>query len=269
MENQVQIFKNEELNLAVRVINNEDGSISVNAEDTAKGFGWTQTEIKNQKEYTTIKWSRINKFCKDLGFDHKCTKDDYIPESLFYRLGMKANNEKAQKYQSWLADDVIPNIRKHGAYMTNDTLEKALTNPDFIIKLATQLKEEQTKRKIAEEKNVILDGENKTLTADVLSWADDKIVNALIRKYGASLKEGKMGFSKAWINFKKELLYKYSININSRLTHYLNETGNKTKPKTLSVIRNKEEMTQCVKTAIALCKDNNVDVQDIIGKYIA
>lgn len=43
-------------------------------------------------------------------------KDDYIPESLFYRLGMKASNATAEKFQNWLALDVIPSIRKTGSY---------------------------------------------------------------------------------------------------------------------------------------------------------
>lgn len=49
-------------------------------------------------------------------------------------------------------DEVLPSIRKHGAYMTEQTIEKALTSPDFLIKLATQLKLEQEARKLAEQK---------------------------------------------------------------------------------------------------------------------
>lgn len=49
-------------------------------------------------------------------FAHKWAKDDYIPESLFYRLGMKASNPAAEKFQNWLALDVIPSIRKTGSY---------------------------------------------------------------------------------------------------------------------------------------------------------
>lgn len=43
-------------------------------------------------------------------------KDDYIPEALFYLLGMKANNERAQEFQRWIAVDVLPEIRKNGVY---------------------------------------------------------------------------------------------------------------------------------------------------------
>jgi len=116
----LQIFKNEQLNLQVRTIQNEDGSISVNAEDTAIGFGWSFIENKNGKEYTSIRWNTINGYCKDLGFCKKLQKDDFIPESLFYMLGMKASNKIAQDFQKWLAVDVIPSIRKTGSYQTNN-----------------------------------------------------------------------------------------------------------------------------------------------------
>nr|WP_288868592.1 ORF6C domain-containing protein [uncultured Blautia sp.] len=114
--NEVKIFENAELDLQVRTILNPDGSISVSAEDTAIGFGWTKTEKKNGKEYTSVRWERMSGFSAECGFDHSWSKDDYIPESLFYLLGMKANNERAQKYQRWLAMEVIPSLRKTGTY---------------------------------------------------------------------------------------------------------------------------------------------------------
>lgn len=116
MSKELQIFSNSELGVEVRVITNEDGSISINAEDTAIGFGFTTVANSGN---VVIRWARLNQYCKDLGFNHECTKGDYIPESLFYMLGMKASNETARKYQRWLAMDVIPSIRKTGAYSTN------------------------------------------------------------------------------------------------------------------------------------------------------
>lgn len=115
-KNEVKVFDNVELNLKVRTILNPDGSISVNAEDTAIGFGWTQTQVKNGKEYTSIRWETLNGYCKDLGFPNKLGKDDYIPESLFYMLGFKAGNDRALKYQQWLAVEVLPSLRKTGSY---------------------------------------------------------------------------------------------------------------------------------------------------------
>lgn len=148
----VEIFNNEELNLRARAFLNPDGSISINAEDTAIGFGWIQTQAKRGKEYTSVRWERMNGFSAECGFPHKWGKDDYIPESLFYMLGFKAENERAVKYQQWLAIEVLPSIRKHGAYMTNEVIERTLTDPDYLIQLATALKEERQARKLAEEK---------------------------------------------------------------------------------------------------------------------
>ncbi len=114
MNNNVVTFDNNNLNLKVRAILNVDGSISINAEDTAIGFGWT--EQKNNKEY--VRWRTINNYLNELGFSQVVAKDDYIPESLFYMLGMKANNAIALEFQKWLAIDVLPSIRQTGTYST-------------------------------------------------------------------------------------------------------------------------------------------------------
>ncbi|NFO40807.1 hypothetical protein FDB42_12010 [Clostridium botulinum] len=108
----IQIFNNENLKLKVRTIKNGDGSISINAEDTAIGFGWY--EEKAGKIYP--RWRTINGYIKEFGFSQDVAKDDYIPESLFYMLGMKANNKVAQDFQKWLATEVIPSVRKTGSY---------------------------------------------------------------------------------------------------------------------------------------------------------
>ena len=112
MSKEMQSFKNEKLSLQMRTIQNEDGSICVNAEDTAKGFGWIQN--KNGKEY--VRWETINAFLNEFGFSQEVGKDDYIPESIFYMLGMKASNKVAKEFQKWLAVDVIPSIRRTGGY---------------------------------------------------------------------------------------------------------------------------------------------------------
>lgn len=122
--NEIKIFENNELGFRVRTLLNPDGSISVNAEDTAIGYGWTQTQVKNGKQYTSIRWETLNGYCKDLGFPNKLGKDDYIPESLFYMLGFKAENDRALKYQQWLAMEVLPSLRRTGSYKMPKRKEK-------------------------------------------------------------------------------------------------------------------------------------------------
>lgn len=79
------------------------------------------------------------------------TGENFLTESGVYKLIFKSKKKEAEKFQDWVTDEVLPSIRKHGAYMTENTLEKALASPDFLIQLATNLKEEQEKRKLLEE----------------------------------------------------------------------------------------------------------------------
>ena len=76
----------------------------------------------------------------------------FINEQNLYKVIMRSDKPQAEPFQDWVCGEVLPSIRKHGAYMTNDTLEKALASPDFLIQLATNLKEEQQMRIEAERK---------------------------------------------------------------------------------------------------------------------
>lgn len=73
-----------------------------------------------------------------------------INEYGLYSLVLASRKPEAKRFKRWVTHEVIPSIRKHGTYMTPDTIEKVLTDPDTIIKIATQLKEEQAKRMAAE-----------------------------------------------------------------------------------------------------------------------
>lgn len=75
-----------------------------------------------------------------------------ISEPGLYRLVMRSRKPEAKEFQRWVTHEVLPSIRKHGAYMTQQTLDKALTSPDFLTQLATKLKEEQEKVKELEPK---------------------------------------------------------------------------------------------------------------------
>lgn len=75
-----------------------------------------------------------------------------INESGLYSLVLSSKLPSAKKFKHWVTSEVLPTIRRHGAYMTAEALEKAITSPDFLIKLATNLKEEKEKRLEAERK---------------------------------------------------------------------------------------------------------------------
>ena len=69
-------------------------------------------------------------------------KRKYINEGNVYRLIMKSKLPSAQRFEKWVMEEVLPNIRKHGAYMNEDVINQTLENPDFLIELAMKLKEE-------------------------------------------------------------------------------------------------------------------------------
>lgn len=74
----------------------ENDVVMLKLEHVARGLGFTQTQNKNGKEYVSIRWETINRYCADSGFPRKLGKDDFIPEPVFYILAMKADNAVAR-----------------------------------------------------------------------------------------------------------------------------------------------------------------------------
>lgn len=137
----------------------KDGTVYLKLESVARGLGFTQE--KNGVEY--VRWDRLGNYLREIGFP-TCGENDFIPENIFYRLAMKARNETAEKFQALVADEIIPSIRKHGIYATDNVIDEILNNPDFGIELLTRLKEERKARLEAERKNAILTHVTKTYT---------------------------------------------------------------------------------------------------------
>ena len=104
----------------------------------------------------------------------KTISKNFIPEGDLYRLIARSKLPAAEKFEHWVFDEVLPSIRKHGAYMNEDTLEKALTSPDFLIQLATKLKTEQTARIEAETKLTL--AQPKVLFADSVAASQQSIL---------------------------------------------------------------------------------------------
>ena len=89
----------------------------------------------------------------DLGMDIPNRGMTIINESGLYNVILRSDKPEAKKFKRWVTHEVLPTIRRHGAYMTDKALEEALTSPDFLIKLATQLKDERDKRIAVEAKS--------------------------------------------------------------------------------------------------------------------
>ncbi|WP_242248903.1 phage antirepressor KilAC domain-containing protein [Bacillus cereus group sp. BfR-BA-01523] len=134
--NQLTKFKNEIFEVSAKF---ENGEVLFDLEQVAKSLGIV--DIKNGRKY--VRWNRVNSYLPKNS--PQVAKGDLIPEPLVYKLAFKASNEVAEAFQDWLAIEVLPSIRKHGAYMTDQVLEQAVTNPDFAIGLLTKLKEEKEK----------------------------------------------------------------------------------------------------------------------------
>lgn len=188
-ETQIETFSNTDLKINVRAIKFEDGTIGINAEDAAKGFGFTQ--IKNGKEY--VRLERLNGYLKEFGFSPQVEKEDYIPESLFYMLGMKANNKTAQDFQKWLAMVVIPSIRQTGGYIPHN---EEISDEEIMaraLQIANKTIEKKNKElKLAEEENLKLAGiiENQKprleYLDEILSCDDALLVTSIAFDYGLS-----------------------------------------------------------------------------------
>ena len=185
--NDLQIFKNEKLGLQIRCILNEDGSISMNAEDTAIGFGWVDKSKFATSGETYVRWARMNGFLKDFGFSPQVGKNDYIPESLFYMLGMKAENEVAREFQKWLAVDVIPTLRKEGSYSMHkkSPAEMLLAQAQFMVELEQKQNEMQQD---IEKVNQRVDGIRDVVALNALSWREDakKLIVKIAQVWGGN-----------------------------------------------------------------------------------
>ena len=127
-------------------------------------------------------------------------------------------------------------------------------------KKLTEIEVEEAKKPLIE-KNDTLNTENDLLAQKNIEWADRPLINSIIRAYAASIGGN---FGKAWNDFKKELLYKHSINLNSRITNYLNTSGKKTKPKTLDMLDD-SELSSAISTAVSLCRENEVDIDYLLN----
>lgn len=116
---------------------NHDEQIWFAAPDVTKALKLTNTTVALK----SLDGDEVTKF--NLG--GLSGETNFISEPGLYKLVGASHKPAAKRFNRWVTHEVLPSIRKHGAYMTPETIEKTLTNPDFIIQLATQLKDEQAK----------------------------------------------------------------------------------------------------------------------------
>lgn len=155
--NEVQIFNNEEFGqVRTLVINGEPWFVG---KDVAEILGYSNTR-KALADHVDEEDKGVTK-CDTLGGVQDLT---VINESGLYGLILSSKMPNAKKFKHWVTSEVLPAIRKHGIYATDNVIDNILNNPDFGIQLLTKLKEERTARVEAERRNAILMHVNKTYT---------------------------------------------------------------------------------------------------------
>ena len=138
MTNEIQVFSNQEFG-SIRTIEIDDIIYFV-GKDVCEVLGYT-----NPSKALTDHVDEYDKLNNDSLLSLGQRGGWLITESGLYSLVLSSKLPNAKKFKRWVTSEILPTIRKHGAYMTEETLEKALTSPDFLIQLATKLKEEKEK----------------------------------------------------------------------------------------------------------------------------
>lgn len=197
--NKLMIFDNPEFG-EIRTIE-EDGKVLFCGSDVAKALGY-----KNPTK-------AIADHCK--GTVERRTNDSlgrqqnmkFIPEGDIYRLAAKSELPGADKFESWIFDEVIPSIRRRGVYMTPETLEAAILNPDTMIRLCTALKDEQDKRRALEAANSALTVENQIMSPKA-DYFDQLVDRNLLTNFRETAKQLQVG-EREFIRFLLERKYIY------------------------------------------------------------
>ena len=146
MNNELMVFQNQEFG-EVRTLLIDDEPWFV-GKDIAGILGYKDTSdaIKRHVENE----DKLSRCFTDSGQNRNMY---IINESGLYSLILSSKLPNARKFKKWVTGEVLPSIRKHGAYLTPDKVEEVLLNPDTIIKIAQNLKEEQEKRRQLEIEN--------------------------------------------------------------------------------------------------------------------
>lgn len=153
----LQIFHSEEFGEIRTVqLNNETYFVG---KDVAEALGYANTRDALSK-HVAEEDKGVAK-CDTLGGKQDLT---IINESGLYALIFGSKLESAKRFKKWVTSEVLPAIRKHGIYATDNVIDNVLNNPDFGIELLTKLKEERAARVEAEKRNAILTHVNKTYT---------------------------------------------------------------------------------------------------------
>lgn len=141
----LQIFENKHFGRIRTVINGSNEPLFCLA-DVCSILGLKQGDVRQRLDDGVVSTQPIT---DSLGREQQA---NFVNEDGLYDTILDSRKPEAKQFRKWVTSEVLPSIRKHGAYMTSDVLEKAIASPDFTIGLLTKLKEEQERRLVAENK---------------------------------------------------------------------------------------------------------------------
>ena len=157
--NQMEIFKNPEFG-SVRVIE-ENGKYLFCGVDVAKALGYTkpQNAIDRHCPHALKRGIGVQTGKKADGTPAvQMVEMLFIPEGDVYRLIVHSKLPSAERFERWVFDEVLPSIRKHGAYMTKEKLWEVATSPEALMKLCSDLLAEREKNAALRADNARLKG---------------------------------------------------------------------------------------------------------------
>ena len=190
--NALQVFTNGEFK--IRSLTENDGSIWFVAKDVAQALDYSEASNPARLMQSVPEiWKGVKRFHTT---SDKSTARPYqemlclTEQGVYFFLG-RSDKPKALPYQMWIAGDVVPSIRKHGAYLTQKTQEELINNPDLIIRLAQEIKDERAKNAILhEEKNAleakVENDKSKVVFAESVEASPDSI---LVRDLAKKLRQ--------------------------------------------------------------------------------
>lgn len=156
----IKIFNHRQFGKVRTIYNEKKDEIWFVARDVSKKLGYTSIE----RMYDHVdKEDKIEINPQSKSYQGSCENGStlepnpnifrmiLINESGLYSAIFGSQLPQAKEFKKWVTSEVLPSIRKHGAYMTESTIDKLINNPDLVIGLATKLKEEQEQRKKAED----------------------------------------------------------------------------------------------------------------------
>ena len=149
--NNLRVFSNEEFGQLTVVVKNNKEYIEAIGVATILGYVNPRDAIRRHCDEDGVIFHDVgvvSGYRKDNSEIIQVVNKKFIDEGNLYRLIVRSKLPSARRFEKWVMEEVLPTIRQHGVYMKDSVIEQTLNNPDFIIQMATKLKEERNQKLI-------------------------------------------------------------------------------------------------------------------------